>query len=225
MSDADDEVLSLPDQENIDQKIKELLENDKKEKENKRAGSEDKIHENISQNFILKEDIGKPLDCNKLASILEKFYVDKSDEDKTKFLLKQYNKTKTCDKVIVSHCNQHICSIYLSPFQRSTDISLQTIFLYIVKASYATFHSCDKLMFVNNEASKNIRFMVVDSVAPLGLSSVEINSLRGDLMKYRLPVHLRRLVKDVPSDSKFLFRDDIQRRISQILASNSALQK
>ena len=41
MSDADDEVLSLPDQENIDQKIKELLENDKKEKENKRAGSKD----------------------------------------------------------------------------------------------------------------------------------------------------------------------------------------
>ena len=80
-------------------------------------------------------------------------------------------------------------------------------------------------MFVNNEASKNIRSMLTDSVALLGLSTVEINSLRGDLMKYRLPVHLRRLVKDVPSDSKFLFQDDIQRRISQILASNSALQK
>ena len=80
-------------------------------------------------------------------------------------------------------------------------------------------------MFVNNEASKNIRSMLTDSVALLGLSTVEINSLRGDLMKYRLPVHLWRLVEDVPSDSKFHFGDDIRRRISQILATNSALQK
>ena len=92
MSDTDDEVLSFPDQENIDQNIKKLLENGKKEKENKRVGSKDKIRENISQIFVLKEDIGKPLDCNKLASIPENFYLDKSD--KTKFLLKQYNKQK-----------------------------------------------------------------------------------------------------------------------------------
>ena len=92
MNDTDDEVLSFPDQENIDQNIKKLLENGKKEKENKRVGSKDKIRENISQIFVLKEDIGKPLDCNKLASIPEKFYLDKSD--KTKFLLKQYNKQK-----------------------------------------------------------------------------------------------------------------------------------
>ena len=151
--------------------------------------------------------------------------MDKNNEGKNKFLLKQYNKPKTCDKVIGSHCNQGICNINLSSSQCSTDISLQTILLYIVKASYAIFYSYDKLVFLNNEASKNIQSMLIDSVPLLGLSTVEINSLRRDPMKYRLPVHLRRLAKDVPSDSKFLFTDDIQRRVSQILATNSALQK
>ena len=54
--------------------------------------------------------------------------------------------------------------------------------------------------------------MFTDSVALLGLSTVEINSLRRDLMNHKLPVHLRRLAKDVPSDSMLLFGKDTQSR-------------
>ena len=66
--------------------------------------------------------------------------------------------------------------------------------------------------------------MLIDSVALLGLTTVESNSLRRDLMKHRLPLHLWRLAKDVITDSKFLFGDDIQKWIKQISANNSALQ-
>ena len=41
--------------------------------------------------LIHKVDIGKPLDYNKLVSILKKFYADKIDEGKVTSLLKQYN--------------------------------------------------------------------------------------------------------------------------------------
>ena len=95
----------------------------------------------------------------------------------------------------------------MSSFQCSAYISLQKLLLHIVKVSYAIFYSCDKHIFVINEATKNVRSILIDSVALLGLSTEEINSLRRDLMKHRLPVHLRRLGKDVPSDSKFFFED------------------
>ena len=43
-----------------------------------------------------------------LASILEKVYVSKTDEEKIKSLLEEYNKSKNCDEVTVQHSNQDI---------------------------------------------------------------------------------------------------------------------
>ena len=67
--------------------------------------------------------------------------------------------------------------------------------------------------------------MLVDSVAFLGLSTIELNTLRRDLMKHKLPDHLKHLAKDAPLDSTHLFGDDIQKWINQIVATNTALQK
>ena len=36
---------------------------------------------------------------------------------------------------------------------------------------------------------------------------------------------LKPIVKDVPADSEPLFRDDVKKRITQLLSVNSALQK
>ena len=44
--------------------------------------------EKFSQNLVHKEDRGKPLVCNNLASILEKLYLDKINEEK--FFTKAY---------------------------------------------------------------------------------------------------------------------------------------
>lgn len=69
-------------------------------------------------------------------------------------------------------------------------------------------------MFGNSEASKDILSVLIGSVALLDLSTVEINSLRRNLVKDRFPGHLRRLAKNVPPDCKFLFEEDIQKRVS-----------
>ena len=47
--------------------------------------------------------------------------------------------------------------------------------------------------------------MLVDSVALFGLSTIELSSLRKELMKHKLPDHLKQLAKDVPSSSNHLF--------------------
>ena len=95
-----------------------------------------------------------------------------------------------------------------------------------MKASYTIVNACDELIVAEEtEGSNKLLKMLVDSVALLGLSTIELNALRKDLMKHKLPDHLKQLAKDVPSDSTHLFGDDIQKRINQIAATNTALQK
>ena len=224
--DPNDDIVSLPDQEVLDKNVEELLCENKQNKSKKQEKSKDSVLDGICQEFTLREDSGNPLANAKLANILEKFYLEKISEEKTKSLLKKYQKPENCNKMRVPQSNPEIWKINLSSFQRSTDINLQKILLHLMKASYAIVNACDELIVAEEtERSNNLLTMLVDSVALLGLSTIELNALRRDLMKHKLPDHLKQLAKDVPSDSTHLFGDDIQKRINQIAATNTALQK
>ena len=52
-----------------------------------------------------------------------------------------------------------------------------------------------------------------------------INQLRRDLVQPESPPNLKPLAKDVPSGADILFGNEINKRISQLSATNSALQK
>ena len=90
-----------------------------------------------------------------------------------------------------------------------------------MKASYAIVNACDELIVAEEtEGSNKLLTILVGSVALLGLSAFELNAVRTDL-----PDRLKQLAKDVPSDFTHLFGDDIQKRINQIAATDTALQK
>ena len=76
-----------------------------------------------------------------------------------------------------------------------------------MKALYAIVNACDELMVAEEtEVSNKLLTMLVDSVALLlELSTIELNELRRDLMKHKLPDHLKQLANNVPSDSIHLF--------------------
>ena len=131
--------------------------------------------------------------------------------------MKKYQKPENCNKMRVLPCNPELWKINLSSFQHSTDINLQKILLHLMKSSYAIVNACDELIVVEEtEGSNKLLTMLVDSVALLGLSTIELNALRRDLMKHKLPDHLKQLAKDAPSDFTHLFGDDIQKRIRQL---------
>ena len=65
--------------------------------------------------------------------------------------------------------------------------------------------------------------MLVDSVALLGLLTIELTTLGRELMKHKLPDLLKQLAKAILSDSIHLFVNEIQKRISQIAATNAEL--
>ena len=95
-----------------------------------------------------------------------------------------------------------------------------------MKASYAIVNACDELTVAEKtEGSNKLLTMLVDSLALLGLSTTELNTLSRDLMKHKLPDHLKQLANYVPSYSTHLLVNDIQKRINQISATKTALQK
>ena len=91
-----------------------------------------------------------------------------------------------------------------------------------MKASYHIVNVCDELIVTETEGTIKLLTMLVDSVALLGLSKIKLNAVRRDLMNHKLPDDLKQLAKDVSTD---LFVDDIQKRINQIAATKTALQK
>ena len=55
-----------------------------------------------------------------------------------------------------------------------------------MKASYAIVNTCDELIVAEEtEGSKKLLTVLVDSVAVLGLSTIELNTLKKDLMKHK----------------------------------------
>ena len=83
----------------------------------------------------------------------------------------------------------------------------------IVK-SFITYSKQNPMQLVTVHAicqAPKLLTMLVDYVALLGSSTIELNALKRDLMKHRLPDHLKQLAKNVPSQSSNLFGDDTQK--------------
>ena len=60
---------------------------------------------------------------------------------------------------------------------------MQKILLHMMKALYATVNACDELVVAEEvEGSNKLLTMLVDSVALFGLSTIELKTLRRDLM-------------------------------------------
>ena len=59
------------------------------------------------------------------------------------------------------------------------------------QSSYAFFTTRDKLLLEKGEGCKAILKIIIDSLTLLGLPTTEINNSRSQLMKHRLPHHLK----------------------------------
>ena len=94
----------------------------------------------------------------------------------------------------VPQCNPKIWNIDLSSFESSRYINLQKILLHLMKASYHIATACDELIVAQEtERSYKLLTICVDSVALLGLSTIALQTLTRDLMKHKLPDHLKQL--------------------------------
>ena len=97
--------------------------------------------------------------------------------------------------------------------------------MHSVKAAYAITEACDRVMNskLKSALCKEIVTPLIDSLAFLGLVSSELNQIRRDYLKSRLPEKMKPLAKNVLARSEWLFGDDLNKRINAISSRNNAL--
>ena len=110
-----------------------------------------------------------------------------------------------------------------------TDIYLREIQLLNVSAAYAVIEACGMLVSrmgkYKQDLSKEMLTPLVDSLVFIGKATKDTNQLRIDILKSRLPAKMKQITRNVPAESELLFGDDLNKRISQINNTNSALAK
>ena len=125
------------------------------------------------------------------------------------------------------NCNAEIWKNSLTSPYRIDEIRLQNIQNLSVKAAYAVTEVCDKILNkmgkMRQDQSKELVSPLIDGLAFLGKAITDMNQIPRNNLKPRLPEKLKPLADNVPSDSQWLFGDDLSKRISEINNMNSAL--
>ena len=76
---------------------------------------------------------------------------------------------------------------------------------------------------MKQDQSKELVFPLIDGLDFLRKAITDMNQFRRNNLKPRLPEKLKPLTDNVPSESQWLFGDDLSKRISGINNMNSTL--
>ena len=84
--------------------------------------------------------------------------------------------------------------------------------------------ACDNILNkmgkIKQDQSKELVSPLIDGLAFLGKAITDVNQFRRNNLKPRLPEKLKPLADNVPSESQWLFGDDLSKRISQKMTKN-----
>ena len=180
----DDDTISIPDTSTLRGQIQDPCQEG--EDKGYTEGANDPILESISQEFMVKQEVGNPLKNSKLAGIINNLFIEKLDEEKLKKLLKTYNKPENFPNMITPKCNEEIWSgDILNTSRRSNDIVLQNIQMHTIKAACVMTDACDKIMDLNLKSDQCTEMItpVIDVLALLEVVTAEINQFRREQMK------------------------------------------
>ena len=146
------------------------------------------------------------------------------EEEEFKTMNKKYRRPENCPAIVAPKVNSEIWNENLQASHRMTDINLRKI-----KLLNAVVEACEKVVSrlgkYKQDLSKELLTPLVDSLAFIGKATKDTNKLRKDILKSKLPAKMKQLTKNVPAESELLFGDDLNKRISQINNTNSALAK
>ena len=212
--DVQEEII-IPDQVNLAEDIEEICDT-----------AQNNLLDGISKKFSVKQEVCKPVD-DKLASIVNSLFLSNMEEEKIKELSKKYHIPENCPSVTAPRVNKEIWKGNLLSTHKHTDIRLRSIEKLNVMAAYSCIASCQiingRMGKFKEDLTEEILSPLIDSLAFLGQSVNDMNQFRRDQIKPRLPAKMKELTNNVPPGSKLLFGDDLNKRISQINNTNTAL--
>ena len=186
------EECVVPGPNNIEDEIRLLCSsNDKDTHQVEEEDAENAFLEDISQELLVKDAVGKPLSSSRLVSIANKMFIVNMDEETFKALHKKYNLPENCPNIIVPKCNPEIWRNNLTSPHVIKEIRLQNIPNLTVKAAYAVIEACDKILNkmskMKQEQSKELLSPLIHGLAFLGKSITDMNQFRRNNLKPTLP--------------------------------------
>ena len=198
------------------------------DQDDQNIGSSEVLLDIISQKFSSKKELGKPV-SEKLSKILIKLFLNDMEEEKFKTIKKKYRRPENCPSIVAPKVNSEIWNEILQASHRMTDINFRKTQLLNGSAAYTVTEACEKAVSrldkYKQDLSIELFTRLVDSLSFIGKAAKHTNHLRRDILKSRLPAKMKQLTKNVSPESELLFGDDLNKRISQIKNTKSALAK
>ena len=185
---------------------------------------------------ILLKELAESLDDNEatgenvktqLADIVNKRWGKKLSPEKIKNVLGKYKTPANCTDLVTTRTENEIW-VQLNASQKKADLQVANIQQNLQKIAVATVHTANDLLEAKTGAKVDHNKLVtnmIDSIALLGHASHELTVLR----RWRLQPALKQeyasalCSMDIPP-SKYLFGDDLAKRLRDIKETNKISQ-
>ena len=186
---------------------------------------EDDLIKDIENDFNSVEQIGEPIGSN-LAKIINNVIRTPTNKEKLVKKLESHPRPENLDSLKVKKCNTEIWSEMLSSKTRSKDLKTQKLQGCILKTAGVISKVTETLINLKNSKNlslNNLRNSIgpmvhdcTDSLALLSHVNGRLEQTRRDNIAYFLDSQYHALRKNTPSESEFLFGDDLPKRIMNV---------
>ena len=174
---------------------------------------------NLRADYLDEDNSGPAVDKD-LADLFKDMRESGLSKDKIAQKAKENARPENCN-LETKQVNPEIWSNIISSGDRSLDLQLQKSQKLISKASYAILKASNNLLEFKKQKKhkkdkiKEIMKNSTDALALLTTAHNQNEQIRRGLLLKRLAKEQRSLGKDVPKDSKYLFGDDLNKKISE----------
>ena len=211
---SEDEI-SIPTQSDIDDKIHDLCQTGSESE----SSDEDWDIAGMQADYLDNTDKGPEVDKD-LAELFNKIKKSGLSKEKVAAKAKDHPMPANCS-LEVKQVNPEIWSNIISTRERSTDLMIQKSMKLVSMATYSILKVADSAINANKnkmkrkDALKSIIKNATDAIALSTTANIHSETLRRQLIVKKLATDQKCIAKDVPVDDKYLFGDNLNKRLQE----------
>ena len=179
--------------------------------------------DDIAQDLFDEDEVGPPL-SEGLAELFTNIKEKPLPKNKISEKCKKILRPKNC-YLETKKCNLEIWNNAIKSPERSRDIRIQKSNKLISKSTYALLNVTQDLIKLKNSKDnkpkiKDIIAQTTNAISLLVNAHNDSEQFRRDLIAKKLICSQKSIAKNVPSDSKLLFGDELSKRVKEANAAN-----
>ena len=224
-----EDTLSLHGESDIEDRVKQLCKDNEDNDSSSSDGEE--FLENIVQELDVGEQKGLPIK-EALAEVTNKIWHTALQPEHLKNKLEKFKTPQNCN-IQTKKVNEEIWNDIMKSNNRQYDLKIQKAQNGILKAAMGIVKVSDELLSlkkrddISKETRKNITPILQDLTDIMALNAnanMELDGFRREAISKTLPIEMKSISKNVPSDAQHLFGEEIIKKMTDIKAKNKILK-